>query len=332
VRAFVAVGGWFAQLEQTVRQADPQALGFVIALLGVAAAAGGWFAWRSLYRIRLIQDTPTARTRSAHQGYVELEGVARMMDDAPITARLSGLPCCWYRYRVEELEHSRDARGHSRMHWRVVERGTSDDTFWLEDDTGRVAVDPAGAEIQARYKDNWRSRSGLAGIARPTPYFIDFFNTHGVTRTYRFTEERINRGDPVYVLGMLRNLGSHDNLPTIDTRIRELLREWKQNQGRLRERFDLDQNGKIDEREWLLARQAARREAERAQAEATNQSVEGINLVSDPRDDRRPYLISAFTQAELLAQRRRGFWISAVLFFVAGVVATWLYQLRFAGG
>jgi len=134
------------------------------------------------------------------------------------------------------------------------------------------------------------------------------------------------------VLGMLRNLGSHDNLPTIDTRIRELLREWKQNQGRLRERFDLDQNGKIDEREWLLARQAARREAERAQAEATNQSVEGINLVSDPRDDRRPYLISAFTQAELLAQRRRGFWISAVLFFVAGVVATWLYQLRFAGG
>ena len=332
MRVFVAAGGWFAQLEQTVRQADPQAVGFFVALLAVAAAAGGWFAWRSLYRIRLIHDTPTAKTRSAHQGYVELEGVARMMDDAPITAKLSGLPCCWYRYRVEELEHYHDSRGRSRTRWRVIDSGTSDDTFWLEDDTGRVAVDPAGAEIQPRYKDSWRSRSGLAGIARPTPWFVDFFTAHGFGGTYRFTEERINRGDPVYVLGMLRNLGSHDNLPTIDARIRELLHEWKKDQPTLRERFDLNQDGKIDEREWLLARQAARREAENAHAEAINQTVEGINLVGSPRDNRRPYLISAFTQAELVSQQRRGLWLSTTLFFAAGTIATWLYQLRFAGG
>jgi len=332
VRPLIAAGGWFAQLEQSVRQADPQAIGFFVALLALAAAAGGWFAWRALYRIRLIEDTPTAKTRSAHQGYVELEGVARIMDDAPVTAKLSGLPCCWYRYRVEELEHYHDARGRSRTRWRVVDSGTSDETFWLEDDTGRVAVDPSGAEIEPRYQDKWRSRSGLAGIARPTPYFVDFFASRGSTRTYRFTEERINRNDPVYILGMLRNLGSHENLPSIDSRIRELLRDWKQDQAKLRERFDLNQDGKIDEREWMLARQAARREAENAHAEALNQSVEGVNLVSNPRDGRRPYLISAFTQSEQLARRRRRLWLSTALFFVAGAIATWLYQLRFTGG
>lgn len=331
MRAFVAAGGWLAQLEQSVRQADAAGIGIAVAMLGVAAAAGGWYAWRALYRIRLIEDTPTAKARSAHQGYVELEGVARMMDDAPVTAKLTGLPCCWYRYRVEELEHYRDARGHSRTRWRVIDRGASDATFWLEDDTGRVAIDPSGAEIQPKYKDSWRSRSGLAGIARPTPYFVDFFTTHGFGKNYRFTEERINRDDAVYVIGMLRNLGSHDNLPAIDTRIRELLREWKQNQPQLRERFDLNQDGKIDEREWQLARQAARREAESAHAEALNQSVEGVNLMSDPRDGRRPYLISAYTQAELLARRRREQWLWIAVFFGAGTVATWLYSLRFTG-
>jgi hypothetical protein len=53
--------------------------------------------------------------------------------------------------------------------------------------------------------------------------------------------------------------------------------------------------------------------------------------MSDPRDGRRPYLISAYTQAELLAQRRRELWLWFALFFVAGAVATWLYSIRFAG-
>jgi len=332
VRVFVATGGWIAQLEQSVHQADSDAVIFFVVLLAITATVSGWLAWRTLYRVRLIEDTPTAKARSAPQGYVELEGVARMMADIPIVARLSGLPCCWYRYRIEELEQYRDSRGHARTRWRVIDRGASEDTFWLEDDTGRVAVDPVGAEIKPKYSDRWQSRSGLTGIARPTPFFVDFFSTHGVTRNYRFTEERINRGDPVYVLGLLRNLRSHDNLPTIEARIRELLHEWKKDQPQLRERFDLNRDGKIDEREWWLARQAARREAEHAHTEAINQTVDGVNVMIDPRDSRRPYLISAFTQSELLAQRRRTLWLSATLFFAAGAIATWLYQVRFTAG
>jgi hypothetical protein len=319
-------GSWLAGLEQAVRHAD--AVGVGVALLAIAALVCGVLAFRYLYRARLIEDTPTSTARSAHQGYVELEGIARRIEHSPVTAPLSGLPCCWYRYKVEELETAR-SDGHTRTRWQVVARGESKDTFWLEDDTGRVAVDPEGAEIHPRYKDTWQSRSGLAGIARPTEFFVGFFATHSSATTYRFTEERINRNDPVYALGLLKNLGSHANAPTIDDRVLAILRDWKQDQARLHERFDLNRDGKIDEKEWLLARVAAKREAERAHADELQQTVEGINLLTHPRDGRRPYILSAFPQRELVARKQRWVALYGAGFFIFGTVAVWLYTTRF---
>lgn len=39
-------------------------------------------------RLRFIEDTPTARLRSSHQGYVEIEGKGAMIADKPIYAPL----------------------------------------------------------------------------------------------------------------------------------------------------------------------------------------------------------------------------------------------------
>ena len=50
---------------------------------------------------------------------------------------------------------------------------------------------------------------------------------------------------------------------TIDEDVRELLRQWKSDQATLKERFDLNEDSKIDEKEWRLARSQARREAMR---------------------------------------------------------------------
>jgi hypothetical protein len=344
--ASAASGSWLDRLAESVARSDSTHIGFAIALLAMAAGACGYLAWRYLHRARLIEDMPTSRARSAAQGYVELEGVAKQMEHTPIVARLSGLPCCWYRYKVEEMEVIQE-RGHDRTRWKVIDKGTSTDTFWLDDGTGRVAVDPEGAEVIPRYKDVWQSRSGLAGIAKPSEFFVGFFATHSSATTYRFTEERINRNDPVYALGLLKNLGSLVNGPTLDDRVRDLLKEWKQDQAALHKRFDLNQDGKIDEKEWLLARRAARREAENATSlsrgprldpigeaermhtETLAQTTEGINLLTHTKDRDRPFIISAFPQKELVARKKRLALFYGAGFFAAGIVAVWLYNTRF---
>lgn len=262
-------------------------------------------------------------------GYVELEGVARPMDGAPLTAPLTHLPCCWYRYRVEELETVHGPRAETRRRWRVIEQGASSDTFWLDDGTGRVAVDPEGAELRVRHRDVGRGASRATGInAPPAPRPVPSFPSRG--RSYRFTEERIVPGEPLYVLGLLKNLGVEVNAPTTEERVRAILRDWKQDRAGLHRRFDLNADGRIDKREWLLARQAARREAEKARRDEASRTDEGINLVTRPAASGLPYLISAFSQRELTRRKRRRAGLYAAGFLVAGGLAVWLHHLRFA--
>jgi hypothetical protein len=80
----------------------------------VLLGPGLYYAWRCFRRARALADTDTARIRSAPQGYVELKGRAGLMDGDPIIAPLSGLPCCWYRYRIE--------RKTSDGKWKIIDR------------------------------------------------------------------------------------------------------------------------------------------------------------------------------------------------------------------
>ncbi len=323
---------WLETLEADLRAADPEGIQTVIILLAVLAVAMAWMAARVFFRARLIEDTATSTTRGAHQGYGEFEGRARGREDAPVTAPLSGLPCCWYRFRVEELQHHRDSKGLARTRWQVIQRAESDQTFWLEDPTGRIAVDPVGAEMHPRHRDVWQSRSVLSGINRSTPFFSDFFAHHSDNRRYRFTEERINRNDPLYALGFLINLGSHVPRPEVGDHAADLLREWKSDQPALIARFDANRDGRISMDEWEEARRAARAQALAATpgGEVTQTSDDGVNLLGRPPAGGLPYIVSAFTQAELLQKKRRKLLVFGLLFFLAGSLAAWLYQIRFS--
>lgn len=324
--------GWLglglAELAREVSQADPIKVGASIAVCAAAAAFAGWYAWRSIHKARTIEDIPTSKTRSAHQGYVELEGAGRLMDGAPIVGPLSGLPCVWYRYRVEERV-TVQYKGGTQHRWRTVDSGESTETFWLEDDTGRAVVDPEGADITPRHKDLWHS--GMLGLSSPlhSDFVASYIARNPTGNPHRFTEWRINPGDPIYALGSLRNLGSHINSTTVDEDARELLREWKQDQARLRERFDLNQDGKIDEKEWMLARAQARREALNARREQQNQFTDGLNLLGPTNDSSRPFILSAFPQDHIVRRYR---WQAALYgagFFVLGTIAVWLFNTKF---
>lgn len=319
---------WFTEFTRTISQTDPTVIGISIALLTFGAVFATWRSWHNLHNARTIEDIPTAKARSAHQGYVELEGVGKLMDGPPILAPLSGLPSVWYRYRIEELRTTY-LKGRTRRRWVTVEKGESTEVFWFEDDTGRVAIDPEGAEVTPKHKDVWRSAGGLRGFATRPASIVKFLTTHPSGNSYRFTEERINPGDTVYALGLLKNLGSHVGGPTVDEEVRQLLREWKQNQATLKQRFDLNEDGKIDQKEWRLARSQARREVLQSRRGESKHFSEGINLLTRTNDRNRPYLISAYTQQYLVKRYRHWALLYGVGFFLVGGAGVWLLNTRF---
>jgi hypothetical protein len=79
--------------------AAPQVLFMALAL----GAVGLVQFFRLQRRRRVMEDMPTARIRSAAQGYVELIGRA-LPPDAPLFSPITRTPCCWYRYKIEKRD------------------------------------------------------------------------------------------------------------------------------------------------------------------------------------------------------------------------------------
>jgi hypothetical protein len=213
-------------------------------------------AWTSaLRRRRAIADTPTSRIASAAQGYVELFGKGRP-PDPPLSSHLTGLPCLWYRWQVEEG---------SGKHSRTVDSGESELPFLIDDGSGHCLVDPDGAEILTRHRESWRRENR------------------------RYTEWKLLINDDIYALGEFKTVGGGSIELDAKQDLNELLSAWKKDRATLLKRFDLDGNGELSEREWGLARQAARREVSRMHREARSES--DMHTLNCPRNGRL-YLLS----------------------------------------
>jgi len=317
---------WLAELAGNIHHSDPIAVGIGIALLAGGCAYCSWRTWRHVSHVRLIEDTPTAKIRSAPQGYVELEGTGKMMDGPPIIAKLSGLPCVWFRYKIEEYV---ETGKNNEKRWETIDKGESTETFWLQDETGRVVIDPEGADISPRHKDRWRSSSSMGGIARQPVRASRFFYSDVGYGNYRLSEERISNGEQLYALGLLKSVSSYTSMPTVHEDVRELLSDWKQDQPTLLQRFDLNKDGKIDEKEWLLARAQARRETMKNQQEQVIHSADGLSVLGPTHDDLRPYILSAFTQVELTKRYKLWAALYAVGCFFFGLAAVWVFNAKF---
>lgn len=281
------------------RNASPLAFWAGIAGAGLAMA-GCCRLWVSaLSRSRLIADTPTSKLRSAAQGYVELEGYARMMSGEPIYAPLSGKPCVWYRYRVEQ--RGRDTHDGSDG-WNTIEAGVSEAIFHLADETGLCIVDPDGAEVTPSVRLCWQGDS-----PRPlhTPSKTGFWYRLFSFGTYRYTECRLHEYDPLYAIGLFVGAGERETVG-INEATRDLLGTWKRDKGGLLQRFDADRNGAIDLAEWECARQAAEREVIATWRERQQQPE--ITLLKKPAQG-RPYILSCLTQERIIADYRKKTWL-----------------------
>ena len=305
----------FPAFVREVRGLSPEGFWFILALLVLATGTAFYFIWRSLHRARIIEDTPTARVRSAHQGYLELEGEGRLLDGTPIVAPLTGTHCLWYRYRIQHRESHRDSRGHSRTTWNTIQSGVSDGLFALDDGTGRCIIDPDGAEVVTVTNDVWY---GHDVFPRQGPPASKSWFRLG-SGDYRYTEERLMPG-PVYALGWFNTVRTAQG--DVNSEVALLLRDWKSDQSGLLSRFDRDGNGIIDAGEWDAAREAALQEVIRLRSHRPH--APASHVLARAPSGRHPFLISAVPQQVLTARFRRRALIALILTFV-GVAATVFY-------
>lgn len=280
----------FADFTRAIAGLETQEFWVLLAGVTVASLVTLRVGYRSLAHKRLIEDTPTTLLRSAAQGSIEVSGIARLFDGERIFAPLTGRECCWYRYAIERRQ--RDDRGRTR--WTRVESGVSPHLFMLDDGTGTCAVDPDGANVVPSVRNGWRGNSRIPPRLSAKPG--GFMRLYG--HEYRYTEELLEIGKPLYALGFLRTHGGAATPADQGAETAARLRAIKSDRATLLQRYDTDRNGEIDLREWEQARRDA--EAETRAAHATTAPLPlAVDVLARPPDAGQPFLLSAELESRL---------------------------------
>ena len=284
--------------------------------LAVAAVYSFWSACKSWAKNRTIEDTPTSRIRSAAQGYVELSGRGTMPPNAENKGPLTGIPCTWWRYKIEERSRS----GRSRS-WSTIQSDTSEAPFLLDDGTGQCLVNPRGAEVFPGATDVWYGPSEWPDVRIPNGTGIFGWLVDAcMTDKYRYTEHRLQSNEHVCALGAFRSVGGA-SVENPDDAVAELLHQWKHDQGTLLARFDRDHDGSLNSAEWEQARAAARKQV--LEGRAAEPLPPSVNVLGDPADGRA--FLLAVSDGETLAQRFRRRALAGVGGFVGSTAAlTWM--------
>lgn len=278
----------------------------------VAAFAVSLFTGMAKLRhARLVEDTPTSSVRSAAQGYVELLGTAKPLNDYPAQpAPLTGLPCLWYRYEI--FEQKPDQGG-----WRRVETQTSSSPFLLEDEHGDgCIIQVEGAQVSPRQADVW-----FGYQRRPVMSVVAFEAQPAMVRggnRYKYLEQRIALNDSLYAMGLFRSLLPPSIEQQTEQRRKLLLGQWKIDQQELLRRFDTDGDGQIDMAEWQHAQDEAFEVATKQILH--NYDHRPVHTLSLPPARKRPLIISSLTPRHLVRQyRKRGLsWLGVAIALVAG--------------
>ncbi|MGB8472299.1 MAG: GIDE domain-containing protein [Candidatus Sulfotelmatobacter sp.] len=155
--------------------------------------------FRLLQRRRLILDTPASKIRSASIGMVELNGLAvgpyTMV--APITER----PCYCYRTFVWEWKQS----GKNKQ-WVKVAAECMHVPFFLDDNTGKVMVDPRGADLDLHRDFQQEFCDGFFTTKEEAPPNVrSFLSRHGIMTTNKIKVEEscIKPKNALFLLGTL---------------------------------------------------------------------------------------------------------------------------------
>jgi hypothetical protein len=186
----------------SVIRSIPTGVFLVIAAFPIAMTAVAVYA--SLHArktARVIVAVPTSQVFGATDGYVALEGKVRAINNQTLVAPLTQSPCCWFHVKIEKFVRS----------WRTLGEYTSSEPFLLVDTSGTCAVFPDKAEVTPTDRSIWYGPTALPKDRNPRRVapgespegMLRIDGTPG--HKFRYTEERIYAGDPLYALAQLES-------------------------------------------------------------------------------------------------------------------------------
>lgn len=164
--------------------------------------AGAFLFYRGfhlLQRRRLILDTPASKIRSASIGLVEISGLA--VGPYTMPAPLTGAPCYYYRTVAWQLKQSG-----KNKEWKKVADESLHLPFYLDDNSGRVLIDPQGAELDLHrdFQEEFDIALFSSRFNLP-PNVAGFLARHGIgnDKKLKLEEYCIKPKNALFVLGTL---------------------------------------------------------------------------------------------------------------------------------
>ncbi|HKH99787.1 MAG TPA: GIDE domain-containing protein [Candidatus Sulfotelmatobacter sp.] len=168
----------------------------------IGFAGGIWLFFRGfrlLQRRRLILDTPFSKIRSASMGTVEVSGLA--VGPYNVIAPITGRPCYYYRTLVSEYKQ----QGKNKQ-WVRVAGECMHVPFFVDDNTGRLLVDPRGADLDLHRDFQEQFNGSFFSTRDEAPGNVNsFLSRHGVATMNRIKVEEycIKPKNSLFILGTL---------------------------------------------------------------------------------------------------------------------------------
>jgi hypothetical protein len=158
-----------------------------------------FYGFRLLQRRRLILDTPLSKIRSASMGMVEISGLAvgPYTVVSPITAR----QCYYCRTLAWELKQEGKKKG-----WTQVAGECVYVPFFVDDNTGRVLLDPRGAELDLHCDFKEEFNASFFSSSDVAPGNVNMFlSRHGIVTDNKIKVEEycIKPKNSLFILGTL---------------------------------------------------------------------------------------------------------------------------------
>jgi hypothetical protein len=210
-------------------------LNFGLSILALALTVFGLLVlwWRSRIggEIALMADTPTSKARDiakiAPGTLVEVKGTLRCA--SPLTAEYSQQPCVYFKAEMtrEEIYYDTGSDGKQRRNTRrtILHSNIKHAPCQIQDDSGTVALDLDGAEIEAPETVRRVVNPGSAALGT----ILSIASGGSNQDTFRETEFLLAADIPVYLLGEVQpggtigkpGKGSHNKKFVVSTKSEE---------------------------------------------------------------------------------------------------------------
>jgi hypothetical protein len=167
------------------------------------------FGFTKMREAQFMRDIPRSRIRSVAMGAVEINGL--VASENVLATPYSKSPCVYCQSELETYSESEDSDSDKLGGWEKIPGPSFKVPFWVKDETGKIMVDPEGAEFKISDREiGMLDKDG-------SPYNAD----DSVSENYspkpgdrRYVEQFLAPNDTVFILGTaaLRKDGETEQL------------------------------------------------------------------------------------------------------------------------